>query len=80
MQKLTTTTHRRPNGSARRTIAAHVDEAAVIGVDRLVERGIFVNRSHAIDAAIALLLRKYAELLGKEVCNSGDSGTQGRGA
>jgi hypothetical protein len=80
VQKLATTTHRRPNGSARRTIAAHVDEAAVIGVDRLVERGVFVNRSHAIDAAIALLLREYAEFLGKEVCNCGNPGTHRRGA
>ena len=78
MEKLTTTTHRRPNGAARRTIAAHVDEAAVIGVDLLVARGVFVNRSHAVDAAIALLLREYAHLLGREVSNLGESGERAR--
>ncbi len=70
MKKLITTTHRRRNGSGRRTIAAHVDGDAVAKLDLLVERGVFVNRSHAIDAAVALLLREYADLLGKEVCNA----------
>lgn len=70
MKKLITTTHRRRNGSGRRTIAAHVDGDAVAKLDLLVERGVFVNRSHAIDAAVALLLREYADLFGKEVVNA----------
>ena len=61
--KLITTTHRRPRGGTRRTIAAHVDRQAVDVIDELVELGVFVNRSHAIDAAIALLLREYAHLI-----------------
>ncbi len=68
MKRLTTTTHRRPGGNARRTIAAYVDAAAFAALDTLVQRGLFVNRSHAIDAAVALLLQKYEEVLnGEEV-------------
>ena len=66
MEKLTTTTHRRPMGKTRRTIAAHVDRAAMAKLDALVERGVFVNRSHAVDVAIALLLRAYGESFAKE--------------
>ena len=45
---------------ARAKIAVTVDEQAVAEIDRLVREGIFVNRSQAIEAAIADKLLRLA--------------------
>lgn len=60
--RLNTTTHRRPRAEERRrTVCAHISEDAFAALDLLVKRGFFVNRSHAIDAAIGLLLNRFRE-------------------
>jgi len=45
--------------SNRKTYSFHLSKPSIAQIDELLERGVFENRSHAVDEALLLLLRVY---------------------
>ena len=54
---------RRPEISGQKTAAFHLDTASLAAVQRLVNRGVFPNKSAAVDEALRLLRAYYADHL-----------------
>lgn len=54
---------RRPDNTNQKTAAFHLDQVSLTAVKRLVDRGVFPNKSAAVDEALRLLRTYYADHL-----------------
>jgi len=54
---------RRPNNPTQKTAAFHLDQSSLMAVARLVDLGVFPNKSAAVDAALRLLRSVHADAL-----------------
>lgn len=58
---------RPPTSAGRATVAFHVSAESIRAVDQLVELDVYANRSHAVDAALKLLIAFNADHLREPV-------------
>ena len=57
---------RRATNADQKTAAFHLDSVSLDAVQRLVDRGVFPNKSAAVDAALRLLRTYHADDLRDE--------------
>ncbi len=70
MDTATQTRPRRPDNGNQKTAAFHLDVASLAAVKRLVNRGVFPNKSAAVDEALRLLRTYYADHLREDEPNA----------